>query len=203
MTGGPGWIDTDHFDIEAVTGGAGPATSAQQTWVMVQTLLEDRFQLKIHHESREIPVYNLVIAKGGSKLSVSEDQTPPNLDAVGAPGAFFDPRKPLPRGILSSTGVDVQTVAGNAVPVSRLWTVLRTFVQRPIIDRTGLTGLFDFKFSFTPECGVIFACGPVDSTPSGPSLFDALEQQLGLRLESTKDPVEVLVIDSVQRPTEN
>jgi len=82
-------------------------------------------------------------------------------------------------------------------------TMLQTFVQRPIIDKTNLTGLFDFKFNFTPDCGVIFACGPIDSTPSGPSLFAVLEQQLGLRLESAKGPVKVLVIDSVQRPSEN
>jgi uncharacterized protein (TIGR03435 family) len=151
---------------------------------------------------RELPVYALGVGKNGSKLVRSEDQTPPNLDVPLGPTQFLDPKKPLPRGTFSADGVQVTTVAGNAVPISRLANALQSWMERPVIDKTDLTGLFDFKFSFMTPCGILFACGPTDSTPIGPSLSAALDQ-LGLRLESAKAPVEVLVIDSVSKPPEN
>jgi uncharacterized protein (TIGR03435 family) len=209
IVGGPGWIETDRFDIEARPGGDAPV-ARQQMWNMVRSLLEDRFQLKTHREMRELPVYNLVIGKNGAKIKLSDDQNVPDVAALTAPnerGAapFFDPRKPLPRGILSFTGDPSKgmTLAGSAVPLAKLTATLRLFVQRPIIDKTDLTGLFDLKLQFNPDCGVLFACGPGDPTPAGPSLFSEIEQELGLKLESAKGLVEVLVIDSVQHPTEN
>jgi uncharacterized protein (TIGR03435 family) len=209
IVGGPGWIETDHFDIEARPEANGPV-ARQKMWDMVRSLLEDRFQLKTHRETRELPVYNLVIGKNGAKIKLSDDQTVPDVEALTAPnerGAspFFDPRKPLPRGILSFTGDPARgmTLAGSAVPLSKVMSMLRGVVQRPIVDQTDLKGLFDLKLQFAPECGVFSPCGPGDLTPSGPSLFSEIEQELGLRLESGKGLVEVLVIDSVQRPTEN
>jgi len=202
MIGGPGWIDSDRFDVEGRLDGDGRTISQQQTWLMVQALLEDRFQLKTHYEMRELPVYNLVVGKNGSKLTRSEDQTPPNPKTPMGPTPFSDPRKAMPRGSFSASGIEVTTMAGNAVPLSRMVAALQTWMERPIIDNTNLTGLFDFKVDFTTPCGIIFACGPTDSTPIGPSLSSALDQ-LGLRLESAKAPVDLLVIDSVSKPTEN
>jgi len=209
IAGGANWIDTDHFDIEARTGD-GVAVTGQQMWVMVHSLLEDRFQLKTHRETRELPAYNLIVGKNGGKIKLSDDQTVPDIGTLTAPnpqGAtpFFDPKKPLPRGIASFGGGPSKgmTLAGNAVPLSKLTSLLRSFVERPIIDKTDLKGLFDFKLQFAPECGVISPCGPTDLTPSGRSLFAEIEEELGLKLESVKGPVEVVVIDSVQRPTEN
>jgi uncharacterized protein (TIGR03435 family) len=150
---------------------------------------------------RELPLYTLVVGKNGSKLVRSKDQTPPNPDTPGPPQTY-NPKQPLPRGAFTAQGTEVMTVAGNAVPLSRLASALQTWVERPVVNNTGLAGLFDFKFSFTIPCGIIFACGPTDSTPIGPSLSSALDE-LGLRLESTKAPVEVLVIDYVERPSEN
>jgi uncharacterized protein (TIGR03435 family) len=203
MIGGPKWIEADRFDIEAKVDGDPANISTNQTWMMVQSLLEDRFQLKVHHESQDLPVFFLTIAKNGLKMTRSEDQTEPDPDAAGSSGKFYDPKKPLPRGVFSAGGVQVETVAGSAVPLSKLLPVLRSFGQRPIIDKTDLKGLFDFKFDFAPDCGIIFACGPIDSTPIGSSLSAALEQHLGLRLESAKAPVDVVVIESVRHPSEN
>jgi uncharacterized protein (TIGR03435 family) len=203
VIGGPKWIEADRFDVEAKVDGDAANISTNQTWMMVQSLLEDRFHLKVHHESQELPVFILTIARNGLKMTRSEDQTEPDMDAAGSSGKFYDPKKPLPRGVLSSGGVQVETVAGSAVPLSKLLPVLRSFGQRPVIDKTDLKGLFDFKFDFAPECGVIFACGPIDSTPIGSTLSAALENHLGLRLESAKAPVDVVVIESVQHPSEN
>ena len=148
-------------------------------------------------------MYTLVVVKNGSKLVRSEDQTPPNLDKPPGPSqAFYHPKKPLPRGTFTFAGIAVTTVAGNPVPLSRLTSALQAWLERPVVDKTALTGFFDFKFSFMTPCGIMFPCGPTDSTPIAPSLSSALDD-LGLRLESVKAPVEVLIIDSVQKPSEN
>jgi uncharacterized protein (TIGR03435 family) len=202
MIGGASWIETDRFDVEGRVDGDVRSVTQQQTWLMVQSLLEDRFQLKTHREMRELPVYTLVLGKNGSKLLPSKDQTPPNLDTPAGQSQTYDPKKPLPRGAFTAEGIEVTTVAGNAVPLSRLTSALQMWMDRPIVDKTALTGLFDFKFSFMTPCGIIFACGPTDSTPVGPSLSSALDD-FGLRLESAKTLVEVLVIDSVSKPAEN
>src|ERR1051326_1299291 len=115
---------------------------------MVQSLLEDRFQLKMHREMRELPVFTLVVGKNGSKVARSEDQTPPNLGVPFGPIQAFNPKKSLPRGTFTAEGIDVITMAGNAVPISRLATGLQAWTERPVVDKTGLSDLFDFKFSF-------------------------------------------------------
>jgi len=202
MIGGPPWIETDRFDVEGKLDGDGRSISQQQAWVMVQSLLEERFQLKMHREMRDLPVYALVVGKNGSKLVPSEDQSPPNPDTPVGPSQTFDPKTPLPRGAFTTQGLEVTTVAGNAVSLSKLASALQMWLGRPVLDQTDLTGFFDFKFSFMTPCGIIFPCGPTDSTPIGRSLSSVLDQ-LGLRLESTKAPIEVLVIESVQKPAEN
>lgn len=189
IVGGPDWIN-DRFDIQAK---AGNAILPEQARVMLQSLLEDRFQLKAHRETRELPVYNLVSAKNGPKLSA--DQTPPD------PTQLFieflssgEPSKPLPRGAMRMvTGPSSTALTGTAIPVSDIVQLLQGRSDRIIIDKTGFSGLIDVHIEFSPEIG------PSDSVPS---IFTAI-QDLGLRLESAKAPLEVLVIDSVQKPSEN
>src|SRR5207249_420833 len=222
------------------------ALSQDQMQLMLQSLLEDRFQLKVHSEKREVPTYNLVVAKNGPKMKLSEDQsrpipqgtpppppcTPPSAtDATAGQRGIpppFDPRGPTPRGVTRMSGSPSggMTMTATAVPISTLVNMLQGWAGRPIIDKTDLKGLFDFKLQFSPEglpnlptpFGPIPGPGPgPGGGPAGnagptappalasdpaPSLFTAI-QELGLKLESTKGPVEVLVIDSVQKPTEN
>jgi uncharacterized protein (TIGR03435 family) len=209
LIGGPAWLHTDRFDIEAKIQGDTRAIPGQQVWLMVQSLLEDRFQLKVHHETRELPVYNLVVGKGGVKMKLSEDQTPPKSDDE---LDTFDSSAPPPRGEISiaHTPSGEMIVSGTAIPISpnsevrrphslppRSLTTLLREAGRPVVDKTNLKGFFDFRLKFVP--GALL--GNPDA--SGPSIFTALQEQLGLKLESTKGSVEVLVIDSVQKPSEN
>jgi uncharacterized protein (TIGR03435 family) len=189
ILGGPGWIDTDRFNIEGKPEGG---ASKDEMQVMVQSLLEDRFQLKLHYETRELPVFNLLLAS--PKLKLSADQT--------------SPTQPPDRGTLSMTGSSSgTTIKGNAVPISALIDMLHTAAGRPVLDKTGLKGLFDINLLFS-QSGPTAATPagvsetPLASDPSGPSILSAI-QELGLKLESAKAPIEVLVIDSVQKPTEN
>jgi uncharacterized protein (TIGR03435 family) len=164
---------------------------------MLQSLLEDRFQLKMHREMREEPVYELTVAKNGSKMKLSSDQS--SSETLAVPTTV----DAIPRGRIMTRGT---TLAGNAVPVAPLVAILSDIARRPIINKTGLSGLYDFKLEWSPE--LMQGAGangqpPPSPNNAGPSLFTALQEQLGLKLESAKEPVEVLVIDSVQRPSEN
>ena len=230
VLGGPNWADSDHFDIEAKIGGGATIPQGQMP-VLIQGLLEDRFQLKAHKETKELPLYELVVVKGGAKMKMSDDQTPPAPPALpdrGAPprgagpgpdarGALAGPRGgpgagpfsggPPPRGAFGGGRGNMQ---GTAVPISTLVGFLTQQLGRPIVDKTGLTGLFDLKLEWSP--GSEQAPGPFGPNPEappppadtiGPSIFTAIQEQLGLRLESTKGPVEVVIIDGAQRPTEN
>ena len=133
---------------------------------MLQTLLADRFALAIHRETRQLPVYSLVIAKSGSKLQQG-DAASPNFST----------------GTTSLRGtMDTAALAGH----------LTATLERTVIDNTGLKGTWEFSLTWVPE----------DQT-DGPSIFTAVQEQIGLRLESTKGPVQVLVIDSAERPSEN
>ncbi|HYR85987.1 MAG TPA: TIGR03435 family protein [Terriglobia bacterium] len=228
ILGGPKWMDTDHFDIQAKPEGGARQIPPEQMSLMVQSLLEDRFQLKLHRETRELPTYTLVVAKDGPKIKSSPDQTPPAPPQPGERGAgprgeaVAGPRGGPEglRGAFGGTpprgafGMGRGSMMASAVPLSTLINVLSQQLGRPIIDKTDLKGLFDIQLQWTPDVGQAggpfgaFAPGgpeppppPVDA--SGPSIFTALQEQLGLRLESTKGPVEVLVIDSVQPPSEN
>jgi uncharacterized protein (TIGR03435 family) len=228
MLGGPKWMDADHFDIQAKPEGESRQVPPEQMSLMVQSLLEDRFQLKFHRETRELPTYTLVVAKDGPKIKSSADQTPPVLPQPGERGAgprgepVAGPRGGLDglRGAVGGTpprgafGMGRGSMLASAVPLSTLINALSQQLGRPIVDKTDLKGLFDIQLQWTPDVGQAFGPfgavapggpepppAPVD--PSGPSIFTALQEQLGLRLESTKGPVEVLVIDSVQAPSEN
>ncbi len=172
VVGGPQWVldgNGSRFDIQAK---AAATTSDDQLKLMAQTLLADRFQLKVHREMRPIPVYALVIAKGGPKM-----QTP-------KPGER--------RHIESYPGF----MSGTNVPMSSFIDEYSGKVDRPVVDKTDFTGRFDFTLRWTPD-----KSGNVD--PNLGSIFTAIQEQLGLKLSPQKLPIEVLVIDHVEKPSAN
>jgi uncharacterized protein (TIGR03435 family) len=155
---------------------------------MVQKLLTDRFKLTFHREKKELAVYAITVAKGGPKLTKSEG------DPNGLPGLFFRGLGNLPA--INATMTDFAGVMQGAV------------LDRPVVDQSGLTGRWDFTLTWTPD---EFQFGgaaarmppPANNGAAPPDLFTAFQEQLGLKLESTKAPAEVLVIDSVSKPSEN
>lgn len=208
ISGGPSWINTDRYDIMAKTGDEPVSenpddpskmtdeqrrTVGEQMRERLRALLADRFQLTIHRETKEQPVYALMIGKNGPKLQESQTK-----EANGQKGMMR-----MGRGQLS----------GQGVPLDMLTRTLANQLGRPVVDRTGLKGNFDFKLEWTPDPGQgggPFAGPPppgVDAPPppdpNGPSVFTALQEQLGLRLESQKGPVEMVVVDRVEKPSEN
>jgi uncharacterized protein (TIGR03435 family) len=202
IIGAPDWADSDHFDIEAKVSPGMDATP-EQVRLMAQYLAADRFQLKAHWETREVPTYNLVAAKNGIKIKPSQDQSPISID-TGPLNLASPPRgtqrtiaKPSPSGIALS-------LSGDALPIDTLVGIFQSYAGRPLFDKTGLSGLFDVKLEFFLEAsGGNPAALPTAAEPSGPIFATAIEEQLGLKLESARGPVEVLVIDSVQKPSEN
>jgi len=181
ISGMPEWARGRNqlYDIEAKTEGEAAATM-EIVRPMLQTLLADRFQLKLHRETKELPVYNLVVGKQGSKLKESVGPRPP------LPVTYARP--PLVRLNLLDRPIEfiVSIIASNA--------------DRPVLDKTGLTGRYDFLLEFTASNPDLV---PRDSPDSDRSIFAAVQEQLGLRLVPVKEPTEVLVIDHADRPTAN
>jgi len=216
ISGGPGWIATDRWDVEAraeegsipVPTGPPDPNTPDAIGIRLQTLLEQRFQLKTHRETKELPIYELSTAKGGSKMKLSEDQTPFRPPERGAP----PPPAPQPGGAMPrySMRMGRGSLQASAVEMPFFVQVLSQQLGRNVTDTTGLKGLYDIKLDWTPDpppSGALAGAGgpevapPID--PNGPSIFTAIQEQLGLKLESTKGPVDVIVIDSVQKPSEN
>jgi uncharacterized protein (TIGR03435 family) len=214
----PSWVGDDRWDIEAKAEegtipqrGNGPLRNAlTPTQVMLQALLQDRFQLVVHKENRAQPGYDLVVSKGGPKFRRSDDQTPPS--APSSP-PVIDLVSPPERGRLKILGRETpygmaptKTMVGKAVKISAFASFVQSFVdRRPVNDKTGLIGLFDIevRFSWEPS-GLPSDVVAQDEDPSAPSIFIALQEQLGLSLQSAaKAPKLVLVIDRVQRPSAN
>jgi uncharacterized protein (TIGR03435 family) len=157
----------------------------------VQHALEDRFKLKTHIETKTLPVYELVLAKGGSKLKEA-DPNAPLPDGVPAPPAG------APRGGMMR--FQQGKLEGLGIAVSGMTGFLARTVERTVIDKTGLTGKYDFTLTWTPDTGQ--ATG-ASSDSNAPDLFTAIQEQLGLKLVASRGPVDTLVIDSVEKPTEN
>jgi uncharacterized protein (TIGR03435 family) len=187
ISGGPGWIDSERYDIEAKADGkTGPKQMAEP---MLQALLEDRFKLRVHRETKELPIYVLTVAKSGLKIQPAEEGSCviPEPGKPAAPGqrqSAFCGFHVIGRGRYDATHTSVPALA----------TDLSSVLSRTVVDKTALTEAFDIHLRFAPE-------DAADST--SPSIFTAVQEQLGLRLESGKGPVEVLVIDQVERPSEN
>jgi uncharacterized protein (TIGR03435 family) len=198
ISGAPSWVENTHFDVEAKVAPedaeAVKKLTQDQRRAMLRSLLEDRFHLKAHVETKTLPVYELVVAKGGSKLTPAAPDPPPSPDAKPD-----DPPKNRGRMMMSSN-----TFEGTDIPINSFVANLAYIVSRTVIDKTGLTGKYDMKLKWTPEDQVMSAGSSSGAnTDSGPSIFTALEEQLGLRLVSSKGPVDTLVIDHVEMPTEN
>jgi bla regulator protein blaR1 len=191
ISGAPNWMGVDRWDIEAKTEGVQGRLPPDQFNVLLRRLIEDRFQLKSRRETKKMPVYALVVTKGGFKPKPRPAESPA-------------PRPQTQFGNGSAT-FQAESVAGLAG-------TLTLNLGRPVIDRTGIKGSYDFTLEWTPApdqggpqtIGLPPRAEPSRATDSnGPSIFTALQEQLGLKVESTKGPVDVLVIDHVARPSEN
>jgi uncharacterized protein (TIGR03435 family) len=213
VIGAPSWLDSERFDIDAKpdeeTGAAfdklPPDQRRQQLMLMLQSLLADRFKLSLTHETKDLPTYALVVAKNGPKFHESTYKPPEKSpDMPRAPGIGG----PAQAGIMMNGRGQLTTTYGD---MNMLADVLSRFVGRPVINKTDLTGRYDFTLKWMPEEGQ----GPMipgprsggdDAPPpesSGPSIFTAVQDQLGLKLEPQKAPMDVLVIQHVERPSEN
>ena len=213
ILGEPDWTKSVNFDVEAKVAGPDVATlkklTIDQRRTMFQQVLADRFKLAAHHETRQLPVYVLTQAKGGAKLKESPPVEPPSADA--GPATPPKPGEPRPRrGPMMMFGRGKIT-AQNA-GLSMMITMLSRQLHRTIIDKTGLTGAYDINLQWTPDqgsggegsppgaaspAGAPTATAPADS---GPDLFTAIQEQLGLKLESTKGPADVLIVDHIEKP---
>jgi uncharacterized protein (TIGR03435 family) len=184
ILGGPAWMAAARYDVAAKAGDA--SASEEQFRSMLQTLLEERFRLAAHRETKTMSIYALTAAKGGLKLR----------NAKAAPcGAFgLAGQGPNPCGVF---GLEPTRLEGRTIAMPLLANGLSNLLARLTVDQTGYTGTFDVELQFAPLNGD----GSTDST--NPSLFTALQEQLGLKLESQKGSAEILVIDHAEKPEEN
>jgi len=191
MSGLPGWANSTSFDVNAKVSDPDIAAMKDlprgQRQAMLVTLLQDRFHLRAHIEVKTLPVYDLVIAKGGSKLKENaalptESSDPNNGPSKPKPGSMM-----VSNSQMTAVGIATSNLAAN----------LAFHVERNVIDKTGLTGKYDFTLKWRPD--------NADATTdnNAPDLFTALQEQLGLKLEPSKGPVDTLVIDHIERPSEN
>jgi len=201
---GPGWIDSERYDITAKpyvdpsSAPGSPEKQWQEMTLMLQSLLQNRFQLRIHRETRELPIYTLTIAKGGPKLNATKCVPFPSDAPPSRPVAGEKPPDYCGNSRQGRNGLN-RTLDGTGIAISDLtqW-ALPNITDRTVVDRTGLTGKFDVHLEWMPDD---LTGNSADAT--GPSIFTALQEQLGLRLESTKNGVDVIVVGHAERPSEN
>ena len=217
IIGAPAWVKTKRYDVQAKVAPEDSPKLDKLTFdergSMLVSLLAERFNLKYHHESREMPGYALVIAKGGPKMKVSDIQAPPpkppdqqtNPKHEGE-GGDTPRREPMlrmmGRGHVEAVGTDMGILAN----------VLSGQLRRTVTDQTGLTGNYDFTLQWTPDDAPPPMAGGAEGGPprnesgsnsAGPSLFTAVQEQLGLKLQSEKRPADIIVIDHIDPPSEN
>jgi uncharacterized protein (TIGR03435 family) len=189
IIGAPDWIERDRYDINATPDREG-TPSADQVRLMIRKLLADRFQLKFHHDKRELSAFVLTVGKDGSKLKPAQPNG--NLHGIGM--------QPAESGAM---------MFANNAPISAFTSFLQSLVlDRPVVDQTGLTGRYDLTVTFTPDDS-LFNGHPqafpklAEGVEAAPSFFDAIQQQLGLKLTVKKTQVDVLAIDHVEKPSAN
>ena len=194
IVGGPDWLATDRFDIDARAPQA-PGSPNRQVLEMLQTLLADRFKLTMHSEKRELPVFALERSRRDGSFGQG-------LRPTACPDMAIDLSRPQPC-MNIQTGVGSLTLRG--MPLTQFTAYLAPYVNRVIVDRTNLDGRYDIELKWTPESPAQGrgAGEPPASDPNAISIFTALQEQLGLRLDSTRDTVDVLVIDTLERLTPN
>jgi uncharacterized protein (TIGR03435 family) len=203
VSGGAEWVRSDTYDILAKAEGNVPFP--QMAGPMLRALLESRFRLKVHREMQDVPAYLLTVSKTGPKLKASRQGSCIPFDLTDPPA--------------SQPGVDycgtifrfsppVMTVTSRGGTLKQLADVLSRMVDRPILDKTGVAGQYDFqiKFDYAPDRGgAVYAnaAEPSNGSDEAPSIFEILQSQLGLKLERGKGESVTVVIDYVERPTEN
>ena len=189
ISGGPSWVESERYEILAkAPGDVRPNLKEQMT--MLRALLADRFKLTFHREQKEMSVYALTVAKGGSKVKVST--VTPDATPEGPPTLAF---------VVSS----VLRLPARYASMDEFASLLqRSALERPVVDQTGLTGRYDFDLEFAVD-ETLFggALGKGPDNPTAPGLFAALREQLGLKLEATRGPVSAIVIDRAERASEN
>lgn len=204
IVGGPTWMDTDRFDVEAV---AAAPLDRRQADLMLRTLLADRFKLATHREKRDMPVLALRLARRDGALG-------PQLKRASVDCATGQSPPPSTTGAPCVMQFGFGRSSANGLTTNELATVaLSRLAGRPVVDQTGLTGAFEWTLTWTPDNLPQRAPGTppdqpltvngVSVDPNGPSLFTAVQEQLGLTLESTRAPVDVVVVDHVERPSED
>jgi Protein of unknown function (DUF3738). len=184
ISGGPGWVESERFDIVALTPGQ-TKPRRQDQMAMLRSLLEDRFKLTFHREERAFAIYELVVAKGGPKLKHSEAVA---NEAGTLIGTVYPDHIHLP--------------ARNASMAEFVSMLQRALLDRPVVDKTGINGKFDFDLDWAPDetqFGGEVPVAPTDA--SSPPFFVAIEQQLGLHIDAKRGPVSALIVDSAQRPS--
>jgi uncharacterized protein (TIGR03435 family) len=173
IAGGPGWLSSQPWDISARSASD---DGINETRRRLQALLAQRFQLKVHRETKELAAYALTVAKSGPKL----------LEGVSAN---------TPAGVRRGCG----QMTGIRASMANLALYLSRQLERPVLDRTGLSGRYDFQLDWAPDSS---ACS-APANDDGPSIFTALQEKLGLRLESTKSPMEIIVVDYAEKADDN
>jgi len=179
LVGGPGWIESERWDVQGVPNVPGHP-NLKQAQILTRKLLEERFGLKVHKETKEMAVYAISVAKGGEKMPRS----------MGDPNGSPDENE-------SSNG-GLVTMRMTNMSIGEFAPDLASFLDRPAVDQTGLTGRYDFQLKWTAD----ESRAPTDGT-APPDMFTAIQQQLGLKLEPAKAQTDLLVVDAVRRPSAN
>jgi uncharacterized protein (TIGR03435 family) len=208
LVGGPSWIDSARYDIDAKAEGN---PTRRELLRMLRTLMEDRFQLRAHTETRETPVYTLSAAKGGLKLSASKEKCEPIDDRAPSPASALGKTAPCGR-FFARLVIPKAQLDGVQVAMPGLVRLLSNLLWRPVIDKTGYTGTFDAHLDFAADDALGILGGPYrpdvplppeHNEPGAQSIYTAMREQLGLKLESARGPVEMIVIDRIERASEN
>ncbi|HUB51983.1 MAG TPA: TIGR03435 family protein [Terracidiphilus sp.] len=207
IAGEPGWLNSARFNVDAKIAADDVAKfkdlKPAERWAMMLPVFEDRFGLKFHHETKEITQYVLVVAKGGLKMKEA------------APGETYANGIKTQSGAAGGAGMmrmGPGELTGQAVPIENLLRFLSFQFHSPVLDKTGLTGKYDMNLTWAPDesegmmrppDGGAGAGNPAPPASTGPSIFTALEEQLGLKLEAHKEPGDVIVIDHIEQPSAN
>jgi uncharacterized protein (TIGR03435 family) len=205
LIGGPDWIGSERYDVTAKALDGTPVTRDAIN-LLVQRLLYDRFNLQVHQETREFPAYNLTLARTDGRLGPRIKPSTVQCAAAPAAGNAAPPPPPLVGEVPCGTNVGFGRITAGRRTLAQLARTLADRLGRIVIDKTGVAEEYDFVIEFTPDNAPNI---PPDAQPAGvtlpakdgPSLMTALEEQLGLKLESARQQIEVVVIDSVERPT--
>lgn len=207
VVGGAAWIDADRFDVIA-TAERPPQTRAdgfpEELLAMIRALLEDHFKVQVHNDRRDAAIYSLVLARPGQPIGSALRSVPDAcVDAMKVMADKTPPKGPPPCSFGSAGG----KLIGTGVTMTMIANVLSSYVGRLVENRTELAGSFDFELTFDPSSAPTAPpsaqFGPAQRDDAAPALFTALQEQLALKLDSTRGSVDVLVVDAAQPPTEN